>query len=98
MIYVVSAFTAMLACFILVCHCKYDDGIIGRSALLPIIVAEMVVVAQYYFEGVEPEIATPHGILQVSFAVFITRHTYRFLMFHYTGKSSWSVKNAKGST
>jgi lipoprotein signal peptidase len=81
---------AIVACALfLVFHKKYEDGLIGRVALLLLAGAAMV----FLHDGYEAELvsvlpATALGA--AAFAVFLARHTWRFWRWERSGAHAWT--------
>ena len=84
----------LLACsLILISHCKYEEGLIGRLALLLLAITEVVVIAEAWHDA--EYVLAPTTILRhVAVTLFLTRHTYRFLAYYYCGRYKWAEKMA----
>ena len=80
----------LLACsLILMSHNKYEEGLIGRMALLILAVTEVVVIAEAWFDDTY-DLAPTTVLRHVAITLFLTRHTYRFLAYYYCGKYKWA--------
>ena len=95
----ISLGSILIICFLsvfLIWHCKYEDGIIGRLALSVIAVGSAVSLMQT-LNG-EGYIYNPTSVtMQAGVALFMLRHTYRFLLWTRTGKGEWRGKHRRAS-
>lgn len=83
-----SAHVTLLCALFLVFHRRYEDGVVGRVALLFLAGAALV----FLHDGYEAELvsvlpATALGA--AAFAVFLARHTWRFWRWARTGEHGW---------
>jgi hypothetical protein len=88
MIYVISAMVVGALAFFLTFHCEYEDGIVGRFALGGLWVIEFSVVYEWLVEGVPNDVLPSTVGINVCFALFLTRHVYRFLI-RANGRNDW---------
>lgn len=89
---VIFALICVSCALILISHCRYEDGIIGRLALLLLIVAEAVALAQEWFD--DAYTLAPTTLLgHAAVSLFLTRHTYKFLSYHYFGHYAWDKRS-----
>ena len=88
---VVFAIVCLSCALILISHCRYEEGLVGRAALLLLIVAESVVLAQAWHG--DSYVLAPTTLLgHFAVALFLTRHTYKFLSFYYFGRYHWDKR------
>ena len=85
---VICAAISLSCALVLISHCKYEDGLVGRSALLLLVGAEAIVIAQAWYED-SYELAPTTIILHIAITLFLVRHTYKFLSFCYWGHYKW---------
>ena len=79
-----------LSCaLILITHCKYEEGLVGRMALLMLAMSEVVVIAEAWFDDTY-DLAPTTVLRHVAITLFLTRHTYRFLAYYYCGRYKWA--------
>ena len=86
---VLSSSIAVFACgSFLTLNKEYDDGVFGKAILIAMIIAAGVNIA-YVFEsgGFDPAPTTVVG--WAALALFLIRHSYRFLRYRMHGKFSW---------
>lgn len=86
---VLSSSIAVFACgSFLTLNKEYDDGVFGKAILIAMIIAAGVNIA-YVFEsgGFDPAPTTVVG--WAGLALFLIRHSYRFLRYRMHGKFSW---------
>jgi len=87
-LYVLCAFVVAGCSIFLVADCKYEDGIIGRLALITLAIAEMVVIAEWFHKESTYPAPTTFAI-QLGVAFFMTRHVYRFLRWKLDNTFEW---------
>ncbi len=90
---VISAHIVAIEATILVYHKKYEDGFIGRIALVGLIISSLVFVVEGW-EGRLISVLPQTASAACAFALFFTRHLYRFLRWNYTGKHCWPMKKS----
>ena len=90
---VVSAHIVAIEATILVYHKRYEDGFLGRIALVGLIISSLVFIVDGW-EGDLITVLPQTASAAVAFALFFTRHLYRFLRWHYTGKYCWKKRAA----
>jgi hypothetical protein len=74
-------------------HCKYEDGLFGRIALLLLALSEIVVIAQAWFD--DQYVLAPTTILRhIAITLFLVRHTYKFMSYHYFGHYVWDKRRS----
>ena len=93
----ISLASITIICFLslfLVWHCKYEDGIVGRLALLFIAGGSAIALLQVV--NGEGYIYNPTSVtMQAGVALFMLRHTYRFLRWTRTGQGEWRGKHRR---
>ena len=90
---VICAVVCLSCALLLISHCRYEEGLVGRVALLLLIVAESVVLAQAWNGDsyvLAPTTLLGHGAIEL----FLTRHTYKFLSYYYFGRYYWDTIKA----
>jgi len=88
MIVFTSAIIAVVAVF-LVCHCEYEDGIIGRLALIILALSNGLIVADYLIDRTEYVMLPNTLMTQFGTAMFLARHCYRFMKWRSLGDYQW---------
>jgi hypothetical protein len=89
MIYIVSALIIALVSAFLILHCQYEDGIIGRLALIALAFSNGLIVADWYVSGSEYNVLPNTILSQCGMAAFLMRHVYRFLRWRRSGDYQW---------
>jgi len=85
---VLCSVISLICALLLISHCKYEEGLVGRAALLMLILSETIVTAQAWND--DSYVLAPTTVLRhVAITVFLVRHTYRFMSFYYCGKNHW---------
>jgi len=84
-----SAHVIVSCALFLVFHKKYEDGLVGRVALLLLAASALV----FLHDGYEAQLvsvlpATALGA--AAFAVFLARHTWRFWRWERSGAHAWT--------
>lgn len=87
-LYVICTILIGLMSLLLVSHCKYEDGVIGRIGLVIVVIACLVIVWES-INGVEYEVNQTTLAVQVGVCAFLIRHVYRFLKWSRTGANDW---------
>ena len=86
---VASALIISLIAVFLICHDDYEDGIIGRAALIILALANAVIVGEWIVDRVEYEMLPSTLLTQIGTALFLSRHCYRFIEFRNKGIHKW---------
>ena len=94
-LYVICSLIICCVSTFLVVHPKYEDGLIGRIALLCLSVSGAVVVGEWA-DGVVYEVNPTSLGVQVGLAIFLLRHVYRFSKWVKHGSFDWR-KNEKAT-
>jgi len=89
---VICAVVSIICALLLISHCSYEDGLFGRFALLLLVVVEVIVTAQAWFDD-GYEVAPTTLLRHVAITIFLVRHTYKFMCYHYLGYYAWEKKN-----
>ena len=76
-LYVICSLIICLISTFLVVHPKYEDGLVGRVALLCLSFSCAVVLGEFV-DGVEYEVNPTTLSIQLGLSVFLLRHVYRF--------------------
>jgi len=87
-LYVMCSLVICCVSTFLVLHPKYEDGLIGRLALLCLSVSCAVVLGEW-FDGVEYQVNPTTLGVQLGLAVFLLRHVYRFSRWVKHGSYDW---------
>ena len=87
-LYVICSVLIGLMALLLVSHCKYEDGVLGRIGLVIVFIACLVIVWES-INGVEYEVNPTTLTMQFGFCAFLIRHVYRFLKWSKTGANDW---------
>lgn len=87
-LYLVCTVLIGLMALLLVSHCKYEDGVVGRVGLVIVFIACLVVVWES-INGVQYDVNPTTLTMQVGFCAFLIRHVYRFLKWSKTGANDW---------
>ena len=87
-LYLVCTVLIGLMALLLVSHCKYEDGVVGRIGLVIVFIACLVIVWES-INGVEYEVNPTTLTIQFGFCAFLIRHVYRFLKWSRTGANDW---------
>lgn len=87
-LYVVCTVLIGLMSLLLVSHCKYEDGVIGRIGLVIVFIACLVIVGES-INGVTYEVHPTTLAMQFGICAFLIRHVYRFLKWSRTGANDW---------
>ena len=88
MIVITSAVIAAVAVF-LVLHCEYEDGLLGRVALIVLALPNGLIVAEYLIDGTEYSLLPTTLLTQIGTALFLSRHCYRFMRWRSLGEYQW---------
>ena len=94
-LYVICSLIICCVSTFLVVHPKYEDGLIGRIALLCLSVSCLVVVGEWA-DGVVYEVNPTSLGVQVGLSIFLLRHVYRFSKWVKHGSFDWR-KNEKAT-
>ncbi len=94
-LYVVCSFVICCVSTFLVVHPKYEDGLVGRIALLCISLSSLVVIGEW-LDGVVYEVNPTTLGVQFGLSVFLLRHVYRFSKWVKSGSFDWR-KNEKAT-
>lgn len=91
-----GAMVAILAasCFLMWAE-NYEDGIVGHAGLACMAMAAFVVLYSAW-HGTQYEFQPSSMVLFVGIAIFMLRHTYRFIRFSCGGKFAWKRKEPAG--
>ena len=92
-LYVICSLIICLISTFLVVHPKYEDGLVGRVALLCLSFSCAVVLGEFV-DGVEYEVNPTTLSIQLGLSVFLLRHVYRFNKWANSGSFDWR-KNEK---
>ena len=91
----ISSCIVLVSCIYLVLHKDYEDGLIGRLALVLIIMASIGrsgKILEYEFHGSVSLIAL---LIWVGFSMFLIRHVYRFRRWRLDNSHDWRVASEK---
>lgn len=88
-IYVVAAAAIAAVAAFLVLNCEYEDGFVGRVALVIMFIAGAAIAAEAFIEGDEYDIRPANMAMFLGVAIFMVRHAYRFLRWRLFGKHEW---------
>ena len=92
-LYVICSLIICLVSTFLVIHPDYEDGLVGRLALLTLSLAGAVAVGEWV-DGVVYELNPTSLAIQLGLSVFLLRHVYRFNKWANGGSFDWR-KNEK---
>lgn len=87
-LYVLCCLIVCIVSIFLVMHPKYEDGLVGRIALLCISIGSLIVVGEF-MDGVEYDVNPTTLTVQLGLAVFLLRHVYRFNKWVKHGSFDW---------
>lgn len=87
-LYVTCSLVICCVSTFLVVHPKYEDGLIGRIALLCLSLSCAVVLGEW-FDGVTYEVNPTTLGVQFGLAIFLLRHVYRFSRWVKSGQYDW---------
>jgi len=90
---VLSAFVVCILATFLVFHERYEDGFWGRLALVGLIFSGIAFVVDGLTGHIE-DVLPATALDSLAFAVFLIRHTYRFVRWTRTGAHSWDKGEA----
>ena len=91
---VIFSLICLSCALLLISHCKYEEGLVGRASLLMLIVAETVVIAEAWYDQsyeLAPTTLLGHGAI----SLFLARHTYKFMSYQYFGHYAWDRRSEK---
>ena len=94
-LYVTCSLVICCVSTFLVVHPKYEDGLVGRIALI-FIAGSCLVVLGEYVDGVDYEVNPTTLGVQVGLSIFLLRHVYRFSKWVKHGSYDWR-KNEKAT-
>ena len=92
---VVSAFILCVITLFLVFNCEYEDGLVGRVALVSIFFAELVLGIDILSDIPSVDMTRVLLIAQFGVTLFFIRHVYRFSMWRWLKKYAWRPAGKK---
>ncbi len=90
---VLAAHVVAAASVYLIFHEKYDDGLVGRISLVLLLFASLAFIVDGW-SGDLVEVLPATALGAVSFAMFLSRHVYRFMQWSKDGKHDWTREEA----
>lgn len=78
---------------ILIAHCRYEDGLIGRIALGGVVLAAVMICVSE-IDGAYYDAPDEMLLLLAGVTAFMVRHLYRFLRYTHTGAGAWRKEKA----
>lgn len=85
---VLAAHLVAVTAAFLIFHEKYEDGLVGRIALVFLLGASLAFVVDGW-SGELGDVLPATALGAVSFALFLLRHAYRFTKWANDGKHDW---------
>lgn len=90
-VYLVSlTIIAQITTVLIFCH-VYEDGVIGKAALGTLWIISLGVLGDS-LQGRSYEPLAVNVVLVAAFALFLSRHFYRWLRYQTSGKFKWAQK------
>jgi hypothetical protein len=89
---VICAVICIICALILIYHSGFEDGLFGRLALLLLVMTEVIVTAQAWFDD-SYDVAPTTIMRHVAITLFLVRHTYKFMSYQYLGNYGWQKRN-----
>jgi hypothetical protein len=97
---IIGSMSAMgLMATFLVLDKKYEDGLVGRFALVGMImmslIASLLALEHVISDGALEDVVNPKALLvvfMISMTVFMGRHVYRYIMYRCFGEGDWRGK------
>lgn len=83
------AVAVMCCATFLIFHCRYEDGLIGRAALVILAFAEFVVIYEWLTVGDHYTVLPTTYAVQLGITLFLMRHVYRFWRWQRRGDFDW---------
>jgi phosphate starvation-inducible membrane PsiE len=89
---VICAVICIVCALILIYHSGFQDGLLGRLSLLLLVMTEVIVTAQAWFDD-GYDVAPTTIMRHVAITLFLVRHTYKFMSYQYFGDYAWDKRS-----